>query len=176
MSSTLRNALCAACVALLPSMLPAQTQTRVMAHGGMFPFSTLHAGGQVEVTPGAGSTSYYGEYSRWAFGLICVGGVGAGSDEDRCGETGYTVHAGVTRHLRDANVRWRPYLSAGAGIARVVDGSDRSHPVRPSLAVEGGYDWGGTRAFNLRLGARWQGRPQVGTDYAGPVVGLRLRL
>ena len=176
MPSILRNAVCAACVALLPSLLAAQTQTRVMAHGGIMPFTSANASGQVEITPRDGNTSYFAEYSRWAWGLICVGLVGSGEGDERCAETGYTVHAGVTRHLRGADARWRPYVSGGAGVARVVDASDRGRPFHPSLAVEGGYDWGGARAFNLRLGARWQGRPRVGTDYAGPVIGLRLRL
>jgi hypothetical protein len=177
MSAILRNALCAAGLALLPSTLAAQTQTRVMAHGGMFPFISANVGAQVEITPGSRSTSFFAEYNRWAWGLICVGRVGGEDDAaDRCAESGYTVHAGVTEHLANADARWRPYLSAGAGIARVVDEYDGRRPIHPSLAAEVGYDWGGARAFNLRLGARWQGRPQVGTDYAGPVVGLRLRL
>ncbi|HEV3052271.1 MAG TPA: hypothetical protein VGX50_18315 [Longimicrobium sp.] len=174
--STLRNALCAACVALLPSMLAAQTQTRVMAHGGIMPFVSANAGGQVEITPRDGNTSYFAEYNRWAWGLVCVSLVGSDEGDERCAENGYTVHAGVTRHLRDAGSRWRPYVSGGAGVARVVGEDDRGHPLHASLAVEGGYDWGGARAFTLRLGARWQARPAVGTDYAGPVVGLRLRL
>ncbi len=184
MSSILRNALCAACVALLPTALDAQTETRVMAHGGIFPFTTLHGGGQVEVTPRGGSTSYFAEYNRWVWGMICVtpmdtppGGLFADDETgNRCSETGYTVHGGVTRHLKGEGARWRPYVSGAAGVARVLDRYVESRPVRLSLGAEAGYDVGGAGPFTLRLGARWQGRPQVGTDYFGPVVGLRLRL
>lgn len=185
MSRILRNTLRAACaaagMALLAPAAGAQTQVRLMAHGGLLPFSTIHGGGQVQLTPGAGSTSYYAEYSHWAWGMACESAVPFDEpdeffSDERCGETGYTAHAGVTRHLRSADARWRPYLSAGAGVARVLDDYRTRHPLRPSLAVEGGYDVGGAGPFNLRLGARWQGRPQVGTDYVGPVIGLRLRL
>lgn len=183
MSRILRNTLRAAClgaaIALLAPAAGAQTEVRVMAHAGMLPFTTIHAGGQVQVTPGGGNTSYYAEYNQWAWGLICVGVADPdapdGFGDDRCSETGYTVHGGFVRHLRGADVRWRPYLSAGAGVARVLD-HEEDRPVRLSLAAEGGYDVGGAGPFTLRLGARWQGRPQVGTDYVGPVIGLRLRL
>lgn len=183
--NTVRAAWIAAGMALLPSALDAQTEVRMMAHGGILPFVSGHAGGQLEITPAAGSVSYFAEYNRWAWGLVCTAVVDLNQsdapssydgDAGRCAETGYTVHAGVTRHLKDADARWRPYLSAGAGVARVVDEYGGEHPAHASLAVEGGYDFGGARAFTLRLGARWQGRPQVATDYAGPVIGLRLRL
>jgi hypothetical protein len=185
MSRIIRNTLRAACLtgglALLAPSAGAQTQVRLMAHGGMLPFATVYGGGQVQLTPRAGSTSYYVDYNHWAWGIACESPVAfEGPDEfiddSRCGETGYTAHAGLTRHFRSADARWRPYLSAGAGVARVLDDYRTRHPVRPSLAVEGGYDVGGAGAFNVRLGARWQGRPQVGTDYVGPVIGLRLRL
>jgi hypothetical protein len=180
MSSILRNTLRAACLyaALLASPAASQTQVRVMAHGGLLPFSTVHGGGQVQVAPG-GNTSFYAEYNQWAWGIACEsavdGGVPFDYDDDRCGETGYAVHGGFTRHLREAGASWRPYLSAGAGVARVLDHTD-DRPVRMSLTAEGGYDVGGPAPFNVRLGVRWQGRPQVGTDYVGPVIGLRLRL
>lgn len=185
MSRILRNTLRAVClaaaVALLAPAAGAQTQVRLMAHGGMLPFTTLYGGGQVEITRGAGSTSYYAEYNRWVWGMICVDVLEPSGRFDnerytRCAETGYTAHAGVTRHFRSADARWRPYLSAGAGVARVLDDYATRHPVRASLAVEGGYDAGGAGPFGLRAGVRWQGRPQVGTDYVGPVIGLRLRL
>jgi hypothetical protein len=182
-SSILRNTLRAACLcagaALLAPCAAAQTQVRVMAHGGLLPFSTVHGGGQVQVTPG-GNTSFYAEYNQWAWGIACESAVrdgvpfDPGHDDDRCGETGYAVHGGFARHLRGAGASWRPYLAAGAGVARVLDHTD-NRPVRMSLAVEGGYDVGGPASFNVRLGARWQGRPQVGTDYVGPVIGLRFR-
>jgi hypothetical protein len=185
MSPNLRNALRAACAAaamVLTAPAGAQTEVRVMAHGGVLPFTSVHGGGQVQVTPGGGSTSLYAEYNQWAWGLICESVLdpgapgGIGGDDDRCSETGYTVHAGFTRHLRGTKASWRPYLSAGAGVARVLDRYVPDRPVRASLAVEGGYDVGGAGAFTVRLGARWQGRPQVGTDYVGPVIGLALRL
>lgn len=185
--TSLRNTVRAACVAagvaLLAPAAGAQTQVRVMAHGGLMPFTTVHGGGQLQVTPGGGGTSFYAEYNQWAWGIICDAvlephnpdepGGGGGS---RCSETGYTVHGGVVRHLKPADAAWRPYMSAGAGVARVLDRYADERPVRASLAVEGGYDVGGAGPFNLRLGARWQGRPQVGTDYVGPVIGLRLRV
>ena len=181
MSSIFRNTLCAAaCVALLPAASAAQTQVRVMAHGGLMPFTTLFGGGQVEIAPRGGNTSFHADYNQWAFGMGCEDAVGhtwpddVGSDT-RCGETGYTVHGGVTRHLRGDGVRWRPYVSGGAGVARVLDRYVEDRPTRLSLAGEAGYDFGGARPLNLRLGLRWQGRPQVGTDYAGPVIGVRLR-
>jgi hypothetical protein len=187
MSRIIRNTLRAACLcagaALLASPAGAQTQVRVMAHGGLLPFSTVHGGGQVQVTPAGGSTGFYAEYNQWVWGIICAVSEPHHPDApdapntpvaDRCGETGYTVHGGLVRHLRDAGASWRPYLSAGAGVARVLDHTD-DRPVRMSLAVEGGYDVGGPASFNVRLGARWQGRPQVGTDYVGPVIGLRFR-
>jgi hypothetical protein len=186
MSRIIRNTLRAACLAggvtLFAPSAGAQTQVRVMAHGGMLPFATVYGGGQVQLTPRAGNTSYHAEYNRWAWGITCESPVyhepppNGPIDDGRCGETGYTAHAGLTRHLRSADARWRPYLSAGAGVARVLDDYRTRHPLRPSLAVEGGYDVGGAGPFNVRLGARWQGRPQVGTDYVGPVIGLRLRL
>jgi hypothetical protein len=179
--NTLRTACAAAAVTLLAPFAGAQTQVRLMAHGGMLPFTTIHGGGQVQLTPGSGSTSYYAEYNQWAWGITCESAVAfEGPDEfiddGRCGETGYTAHAGVTRHFRSGDARWRPYLSAGAGVARVLDDYRTRHPLLASMAVEGGYDVGGAGPFNVRLGARWQGRPQVGTDYVGPVIGLRLRL
>ncbi|HEX6373724.1 MAG TPA: hypothetical protein VF006_32655 [Longimicrobium sp.] len=185
MSSIVRNTLRAGClaagVALLAPDGAAQTEVRVMAHGGLLPFTTVYGGGQVQVTPGAGGTSFYAEYNQWAWGIICESALDPGSPDefvgdDRCSETGYTVHGGFTRHLRGSGASWRPYVSAGAGVARVLDRTEADRPVRPSLAVEGGYDVGGAGSFTLRLGARWQGRPQVGTDYVGPVIGLRLRL
>lgn len=181
LQNTVRGACLAAGVTLLAPAAAAQTQVRVMAHGGMLPFTTLYGGGQVEVTPRAGGTSFYAEYNRWVWGMICVSVLEAdgrfdNQPDNRCAETGYTAHAGLTQHFRSADARWRPYLSAGAGVARVLDDYRTRHPLRPSLAMEGGYDVGGAGPFNVRLGARWQGRPQVGTDYVGPVVGLRLRL
>jgi hypothetical protein len=186
MSRIIRNILraagVAAGVALLASSAGAQARVRVMAHGGMLPFATVYGGGQVQVTPAAGTTSFYAEYNQWAWGIACESALdhepppGEFIDDSRCGETGYTAHGGATRHLRGAGVAWRPYVSAGAGVARVLDRSLDDRPVRLSLAVEGGYDVGGAGPFNVRLGARWQGRPHVGTDYVGPVIGLRLRL
>ena len=174
MSSILRNAVCAACVALLPSTLAAQAETRVTAHAGMLPFTALHGGGQVEVTPRGGDLSWFAEYNRWAWGMICVEEVrGAGRG---CPQTGHSLHAGMTHRLGRAGARWRPYLSGAAGAARVLDLNEESRPVQLSLGVEAGYDVGGAGPFTLRLGARWQGRPQVGTDYFGPVIGLRLRI
>lgn len=175
----IRNTVCAAVFALLPSVLHAQAEVRVMAHGGLMPFTTLYGGGQVEIAPRGGSTSFHADYNQWAFGMGCEDTVGDiaphfGSD-GRCGETGYTVHAGVTQHLRGAGVRWRPYVSGAAGVARVLDHSPENRPLNLSLAGEAGYDFGGPRPLNLRLGLRWQGRPRVGTDYAGPVIGVRLR-
>lgn len=150
------------------------------------PFTSIYGGGQVQVTPRAGNVSWYAEYNQWGYGIACESvldfdtpdvrwpdGVG---DPDRCGETGYTVHVGFIRHLKPASATWRPYLSAGTGVARVLDRYVEDRPVLASLALEGGYDVGGAGPLTLRLGARWQGRPQVGTDYFGPVLGLRLRL
>ena len=179
--NTLRAACAVAGIALLAPAAGAQTQVRLMAHGGMLPFTTIQGGGQVQLTPGSGNVSYYAEYSHWAWGMTCESALDHERPNDfvgndRCGETGYTAHAGVTRHLRGAGVSWRPYVSAGAGVARVLDDYRTRHPLLASLAVEGGYDVGGAGPFNVRLGARWQGRPQVGTDYVGPVIGLRLRL
>lgn len=176
----IRNTLCAAAVvALLPAVSAAQAQVRVMAHGGLMPFTTLYGGGQVEVGRRGGTTSFHADYNQWAFGMGCEDAVGhtwPGDDpDDRCGETGYTVHGGVTQHLRGTGVRWRPYVSGGAGVARVLDRSMEDRPMRLSLAGEAGYDFGGANPLNLRLGLRWQGRPQVGTDYAGPVIGVRLQ-
>jgi hypothetical protein len=164
---------CAAAAALLPSALAAQTETRVTAHAGMLPFTALHAAAQVEVTPGGG-LSYFAEYNRWAWGMICVEEAGGGGRG--CPQTGHSLHAGVTRRLGRAGARWRPYLSGAAGAAHVLDLNEASRPVQLSLGVEGGYDVGGAGPLALRLGARWQGRPQAGTDYLGPVVGIRLRL
>jgi hypothetical protein len=185
MTSILRTTLRAACLgaaaALLATPAATQTEVRVMAHAGLTPFLTVHGGGQVQVTPRAGNTSYYAEYNQWAWGIVCESVVddvlpdGIGGD-DRCSETGYTVHGGFVRHLRGVASSWRPYVSAGAGVARVLDRYVDGRPVRLSMAVEGGYDVGGAGPFTVRLGARWQGRPQVGTDYIGPVIGLRLRL
>lgn len=180
--TTCRAALLAAGVSLAPSLLCAQAEVRVMAHGGLMPFLSIHGGGQVQVTPRAARSTLYAEYNQWGWGMACESVVEDGGvpfdpvDEPRCGETGYTVHAGVIRHLKDAGVAWRPYVSAGAGLARVLNRHEEHRPVRASLAVEAGYDVGGAGPLNLRLGARWQGRPQVGTDYAGPVIGFRLRL
>jgi hypothetical protein len=179
MPSPIRNAARAACIAaglaVVPIASSAQTEVRVMPYAGMTPVVAVQGGGQVEVTPRGGDVSYFAEYNRWAWGLICVG-VPEGQEEDRCSETGYTVHAGVTRHLASRESRWRPYLSGGAGVARVLDEGLESRPVRLSLAAEGGWDFGGAGPFTVRFGARWQGRPQVGTDYVGPVVGFRLRV
>lgn len=185
MPSIVRNTLGAGCLAagfaLLAQAAGAQTEVRVMAHGGLLPFASVYGGGQVQVTPGAGGTSFYAEYNQWAWGLTCESALELDApndyvDDSRCGETGYTVHGGFSRHLRGSSVSWRPYVSAGVGAARVLDHSATDHPVRLSLVGEGGYDVGGAGSFTLRLGARWQGRPQVGTDYVGPVIGFRLRL
>lgn len=182
MSLHFPNVLRAVCVAASVLVAPAagaQTTVRVMAHGGFLPITTIYGGGQLEITPGGGNTSFYADYNQWAWGVACESAVDhdwpddAGADA-RCGETGYTVHGGVTQHLRGADTRWRPYVSAGAGVARVLDRYEEDRPVRLSLAAEAGYDVG-RGPIGLRLGARWQGRPQVGTDYVGPVVGLRLR-
>lgn len=151
-----------------------------MAHGGMLPFTTLHAGGQVQVAPGSGGTSFYAEYNQWAWGIICVSVLDPdapdGIGDDRCSETGYAVHAGATRHLGRAEALWRPYVSGGVGVARVLDRTLEDRPVRAALVGEVGYDLRGGGPFGLRVGLRWQGRPQVGTDYVGPVIGLALRL
>ena len=144
MSSILRNAVCAACLALVPSALHAQTEVRVMAHGGMLPFTALHGGGQVEITPGGGDRSYFAEYNRWVWGMLCVAVLdtppgGLFADEGtggRCSETGYTVHGGVTRHLKGEEARWRPYVSGAAGVARVLDRYAESRPVRLSVTAK----------------------------------------
>lgn len=177
MSSIIRKSLCAAAfVALLPAVSAAQSEVRVMAHGGLMPFTTIYGGGQVEVGPRGGNAAFYADYNQWAFGMGCEDAVDpVWSSSARCGETGYSLHGGVTGHLGSAGARWRPYASGGAGVARVLDHGLQDRPLRLSLAAEGGYDFGGARPLNLRLGLRWQGRPQVGTDYAGPVVGVRLR-
>jgi hypothetical protein len=180
MASLIRSTLCGCVAAALAFAAPAGAQTgvRVMVQGGLLPFTNLHAGGQVQVTPRGGNTSFYAEYNQWAWGLVCVGvadsGAPDGFGDDRCSETGYTVHVGAARHFGGAQARWRPYVSGGAGIARVFDRTVRDRPIRASLAAEGGYDMS-AGSFGLRLGARWQGRPEVGTDYVGPVIGLGLR-
>ncbi len=181
MSSIIRKTASAAClaagVAAFPLAAGAQTEVRVMPYAGMMPIVAVQGGGQVEVTPRGGDVSWFAEYNRWAWGLICVG-VAEGQEEDRCAETGYTVHGGATRHLGRREAWWRPYVSGGAGVARVLDDDPEaeSHPIHLSLAGEGGWDVGGTGPFTLRMGVRWQGRPLVGTDFVGPVVGLRLRV
>ncbi|HEX5872565.1 MAG TPA: hypothetical protein VFY65_19180, partial [Longimicrobium sp.] len=151
MSRILRNILRAGCVAagvaLLAPAAAAQTEVRVMAHGGLLPFSTVHGGGQVQVTPGAGGTSFYAEYNQWAWGMACESAVDLDAppgfvDDSRCGETGHTVHGGFIRHLRGPGASWRPYVSAGVGAARVLDHSETDHPLHLSLAAEGGYDVG----------------------------------
>jgi hypothetical protein len=178
MTSLVRSSACAACIAaavVVPSALAGQG-VRVMPYGGMAPLIAIAAGGQVEAEVGR-NLSAFADYSRWGWGLICVGSPIEGEqDDDRCGETGWTFHAGAVRHLRDAGANWRPYVSAAAGAAQVVEDGRNSGRVLPSLAGEAGYDWGGNRLVTVRLGLRWQGRPSVGTDFAGPVVGFRLRL
>lgn len=170
------RAACIAAAALLPSVVAAQG-VRVMPYGGMTPLTAVAAGGQVEAEVGR-NLSAFADYNRWAWGLICVGAPIAGEeDTDRCGETGWTFHAGAVHHLRDAGARWRPYVSAAAGAAQVIGDGRNSGRVLPSLAGEAGYDVGGNQQLlTLRLGVRWQGRPSVGTDFVGPVVGFRLRL
>jgi hypothetical protein len=176
MRPIIRAVLRACAAALLPCALAAPTETRVAAHAGMLPFTALHAAAQVEVTPGGGGVSYFAEYNRWAWGMICVEEIGGSGSGRGCPQTGHSLHAGVTHRLGRAGARWRPYLSGAAGAARVLDVNEESRPVQLSLGVEGGYDVGGAGPIALRLGARWQGRPQVGTDYLGPIVGFRLRL
>jgi hypothetical protein len=99
-----------------------------------------------------------------------------GEEESRCGESGWTLHAGATLHLRALPAWRRPYVSFGAGAAQVIEAAQPSGDVRPSIAGEMGMDFGGTHPLVFRLGVRWQGRPSVGTDYLGPVLGVRLRL
>lgn len=172
--SILRNTLRALCfaVVLAPSAVAAQG-LRVMPYGGFTPMNAA-GGGQVE----AGITknlSVFADYNRWGAQFIC-GGPATVGEEDRCGQQGWMLHGGATLHLRDASARWRPYVSAGAGTARVIEAGESVGRALPSFSGESGFDWGGNRKLGVRLGLRWQGRPEIGKDYFGPVVGVRLRL
>ena len=172
---SIRRSLLVACAAAVaaPSLLAAQG-VRVTPYAGMTPVVAVAGGGQVEVGV-ARNLSVFADYNRWGWGLICTGAAVEG-EEDRCGETGWTLHGGATLHLADVATWRRPYLALGVGAAQVLEAGENVGEPRASLSGEGGIDFGGSRVVNLRLGLRWQGRPGVGTDYVGPVVGIRLRL
>jgi len=177
--SILRNALRTACLAaaLAPATLAAQG-LRVTPYGGITPAIAVAAGGQVEVGV-TENLAVFGDYSRWAWGLICFAPAGEGEEVgegNRCGETGWTAHGGATLYLRDVATWRRPYVSFSAGAAQVLDAGEAVSRLNPSIASEVGLDFGGDRALLFRLGLRWQGRPGIGTDYVGPVAGFQLRL
>jgi hypothetical protein len=170
-----RSALLAACAvaALIPAALAGQNGLRLMPYGGLTPFSTVAAGGQVGI-PVTEHGSVFADYSLWGFGMHCMELHQSGSTS-RCNEAGWSLNGGGTYHAYDATDTFRPYVSLGGGISRLTAPSRRAD-TELSLLGETGFEVGGYRPLNLRVGLRWQGRPSVGTDYAGPVVGLRLAL
>lgn len=187
---TLRPALVlAAALACAAPPVAAQEQPRaqrpeigVVPYFGTAYVVAVQAGLQLQVRPSPESEwTFFADYNRWLWGLVCVAYVGTGEDgvayyDNRCGEEGNAMHMGVMRTFNRAG-NWQPYVSAGAGLSEVVT---KEKDDRPSLLLETGVDIGGGRMLNGRLGLRYQTRPGAGggglpADFAGPVMAFRLR-
>jgi hypothetical protein len=148
----------------------------VMPYFGTAYSAAAQAGLQIQVRPSAHSQwTFFADYNRWIWGLVCVDYVGGGPNfDERCGEEGNAMHVGAMRTFGAGN--WQPYVSAGAGLSEVVT---KEKDDRPSFLLETGVDVGGGRMLNGRLGLRYQTRPGAGggglpADFVGPVMALRL--
>lgn len=175
-----------AATALACASLPAHAQHRpdprppitVLPYFGTAYILGVQAGVQLQVPLSPDEEwTFFADYNRWMYGLICVSYVGAGEGEDRCGEEGNAMHLGMIRTFR-SGAFWQPYVAAGAGISEVVT---REKDDRPSFLLETGVDVGGRRVLGGRIGLRFQTRPGAGggvlpADYAGPVMAFRIRI
>jgi hypothetical protein len=188
--SILRPARIALALALACAAAPSAAQqpgesrpeVGVMPYFGTAFLVAVQAGVQIQVRPSANSEwTFFADYNRWLWGLICVAYVGTDEngdtyfDDGRCGEEGNAMHMGVMRTFNRAGI-WQPYVSAGAGLSEVVT---KAKDDRPSFVLESGVDIGGRKMLNGRLGLRYQTRPGAGggglpADFVGPVMALRL--